>query len=112
MKDMLTIFLFILWQVRLQTMAIPNYFQSYCTMYRHWYTMTAREANKQWPLGGPQSRSGRSGEEKILDPTKTWTPTPRSSSPYLVAIPTVPSVDSVYSKISWKEFLAFYNEDH
>jgi hypothetical protein len=31
-------------------------------------------------LGGPQSRSGRSGEEKILDPTGTRTPIPRSSS--------------------------------
>jgi hypothetical protein len=38
-------------------------------------------------LGGPQSRSGRFGEEKILDPTGTRTPTPQSSSPYLVAIP-------------------------
>jgi hypothetical protein len=33
-------------------------------------------------LGGPQSRSGRRGEENILDhPTGTRTPTPRSSSP-------------------------------
>jgi hypothetical protein len=32
-------------------------------------------------LGGPQSRSWRSGEEKILDPTWTRTQTPRSSSP-------------------------------
>jgi hypothetical protein len=31
-------------------------------------------------LGGPQSRSGRSGEEKILDPTGT--PTPLLSIPY------------------------------
>jgi hypothetical protein len=37
-------------------------------------------------LGGPQSRSGRR-EEKILDPTGTRTPIPRSSSPYPVAIP-------------------------
>jgi hypothetical protein len=39
-------------------------------------------------LGGPQSRSGGHGEEKILDPTETRTPTPRSSSPYPVTIPT------------------------
>jgi hypothetical protein len=39
-------------------------------------------------LGGPQSRSGRHGEEKILDPTGTRTPTPRSSRPLPVAIPT------------------------
>jgi hypothetical protein len=39
-------------------------------------------------LGGPQSRSGRRGEGKILDPTGTRTPTLRSSSPQPVAIPT------------------------
>jgi hypothetical protein len=32
-------------------------------------------------LGGPQSRSGQFGEEKILGPTGTRTPTPQSSSP-------------------------------
>jgi hypothetical protein len=32
-------------------------------------------------LGGPQSRSGRRGEDKILVPTGTRTPTPWSSSP-------------------------------
>jgi hypothetical protein len=32
-------------------------------------------------LGGPQSQSGRRGEEKILDPTGTRTPTFRSSGP-------------------------------
>jgi hypothetical protein len=37
---------------------------------------------------GPQSQSGRRGEEKILDPSGTATPTPRSSSPQPVAIPT------------------------
>jgi hypothetical protein len=38
-------------------------------------------------LGGPQSRSGRFGEEKkILDSTGTRTPIPLSSSPKLVAI--------------------------
>jgi hypothetical protein len=42
-------------------------------------------------LGGPQSRYGRRGEEKILDPTGTRTPNPRSSSPWPVAIPTTPS---------------------
>jgi hypothetical protein len=30
-------------------------------------------------LGGPQSRSGRRGEEKILRPTGTRNPTPRPS---------------------------------
>jgi hypothetical protein len=39
-------------------------------------------------LGGPQRRSGRRGEEKILDLTGTRTPTPRSSSLQPVAIPT------------------------
>jgi hypothetical protein len=32
-------------------------------------------------LGGPQSRSGRFWEEKILYPTGTRTPTPQSFSP-------------------------------
>jgi hypothetical protein len=31
-------------------------------------------------LGGPQSQSGRHGEEKILDPTGNRTLTPQSSS--------------------------------
>jgi hypothetical protein len=39
-------------------------------------------------LGGPQSRSGRCREVKILDPTWTRTPTPRSSCMWLVDIPT------------------------
>jgi hypothetical protein len=39
-------------------------------------------------LGGPQSRSGRRGEQKILYPTGTRNPTPCSSSPQPVAIPT------------------------
>jgi hypothetical protein len=45
----------------------------------------SRGKNTRYPLDrrlcGPQSRSGRRGEEKILDPTGTRTPTPRSSSP-------------------------------
>jgi hypothetical protein len=32
-------------------------------------------------MGGPQSWSGQRGEEKILDPTRTRTPTPQLSSP-------------------------------
>jgi hypothetical protein len=40
-------------------------------------------------LGGPHSRSGRRGEAKILAPTGTRTPTPRSASRYTdCAIPT------------------------
>jgi hypothetical protein len=39
-------------------------------------------------LGGPQSRFGRLGEEKILHLTGTRTPIPRSSSPQPVAIRT------------------------
>jgi hypothetical protein len=39
-------------------------------------------------LGGPQSRSGRRGEDKIIDPTGTRTPTPLLSIQLLVAIPT------------------------
>jgi hypothetical protein len=44
----------------------------------------SRGKSPRYPLnrrfGGPQSRFGRHGEEKILDPTGTRTPTPRSSS--------------------------------
>jgi hypothetical protein len=45
---------------------------------------TAAEIHLSYPLyrrlSGPQSRSGRHGEAKILDPTGTRTPTSRSSS--------------------------------
>jgi hypothetical protein len=51
-----------------------------------------RGKSLRYPLdrrfGGPQSRSGRFGEKKILDPTETRTPIPRSSSLQLVAVPT------------------------
>jgi hypothetical protein len=51
-----------------------------------------RGQNPRYPLDrrlrGPQSWSGRRGEQKILEPTGTRTPTPRSSSPWPVAIPT------------------------
>jgi hypothetical protein len=39
-----------------------------------WYPLDRR-------LSGPQSRSGRRGDEKILDLTGTRTPTPQASSP-------------------------------
>jgi hypothetical protein len=39
-------------------------------------------------LGGLQNQSWRRVEGKILYSAETWTPTPRSSSPQLVAIPT------------------------
>jgi hypothetical protein len=52
----------------------------------------ARGKSSRYPLdrrlNGSQSRSGRRGEEKNLDPTSTQTPTPRPSSPLPVAIPT------------------------
>jgi hypothetical protein len=43
------------------------------------------ERSSRYPLdkrlGGPQSRSGRCGEVKILDPTEAGNPTSQSSSP-------------------------------
>jgi hypothetical protein len=53
-------------------------------------------------MGGPQSRSGRRGEEKILDPTGTGTPTSRPSSPYAVAIPTpnICCISSIFSSVA------------
>jgi hypothetical protein len=50
------------------------------------------EINCIYPLDrmlcGSQSRSGKCGEENILDPTRTRIPTPPSSNPQPVAIPT------------------------
>jgi hypothetical protein len=47
--------------------------------------LNPRGKSQRYPLDkrldGPQNRSGRRGEEKILDPNGTRTPTPRSSSP-------------------------------
>jgi hypothetical protein len=40
-------------------------------------------------LDGPQSRSGRYGEVKVLDTIGTRTPTARSSSPWPVAVATI-----------------------
>jgi hypothetical protein len=55
-----------------------------------------REKSSLYPVdrrrGGPQSRSRRGGEDKIIDPTGTRTPTPWSSSPAPVAIPTVKKI--------------------
>jgi hypothetical protein len=48
-------------------------------------------------LGGPQGRSGRFAEVKILDPTGTRTPTPRSSSLQPVAMPTALQAAHIYS---------------
>jgi hypothetical protein len=46
---------------------------------------TSGGKSRQYPLdrrlGGLQSRSGRLGEKKILNPTGTRTQTPRSSNP-------------------------------
>jgi hypothetical protein len=48
-------------------------------------SFTPRPLYPRYPLdrrlGGPQSPYGRRGEEKILDPTGSRTPTPRPSSP-------------------------------
>jgi hypothetical protein len=53
-------------------------------------SFTPRSLYTRYPLhrrmGGPQSRSGRRGEENILDTAETRTLTPRSSNPYPVAI--------------------------
>jgi hypothetical protein len=74
-----------------------------------------REKGPRYPLdrrsGGPQSWSGRRGEEKIFYPTGTRTRTPWSSSPYLVAIPaTLSRFYYVYGKEK-NEILSFSNLD-
>jgi hypothetical protein len=53
-------------------------------------------------LGGPESQSGHCGEEKILDPTRTRTSTPQSSSLQPVAIPTT---------LSWLLIIQWYAVD-
>jgi hypothetical protein len=63
-----------------------------------------RRKNPRYPLDRklsvPQNRSGRHGEEKILDPIGTRTPTPRSSSPKPVATPiTLPQLTAHFNTI-------------
>jgi hypothetical protein len=78
-----------------------------------------RLKNPRYPLdtrlGGPQSRCGRHGEEKILDPTGIRTPTPRSSSlrypgsykyMYHVTLKVHPAMLSAESANAWLKFLA------
>jgi hypothetical protein len=73
--------------------------------------------NRQYPLdrrlGGPQSQSGRRGEEKILDPTATPNSTPTSSSPQPVAIPTalLPSWHNAWLMKQRENFAFFYIQD-
>jgi hypothetical protein len=45
-------------------------------------------------LGGPQSRSGRHGEVKILDPTETQTRPARSQSLYRLRYPGSPQYNA------------------
>jgi hypothetical protein len=54
------------------------------------FTPKKRRPGTHWIEGwvGPQSRSERYREVKILDPTGTRTPTSSMSSPFPVAIPT------------------------
>jgi hypothetical protein len=40
------------------------------------FNLGERVPSTHWKLGGPQIRSGRRGEKKILDSTETRTPTP------------------------------------
>jgi hypothetical protein len=54
----------------------PLYLQENCP----WYPLNRR-------LGGPQSRSGRGGEEKNFQPLTGLEPPPPSSSPWPSAIP-------------------------
>jgi hypothetical protein len=61
-------------------------------------------------LGGPQSRSGRFGEEKILDPIGTRTRTPRSSSPQLVAIPT--TLSRLLYTVQQKQYISYLPDEY
>jgi hypothetical protein len=48
-------------------------------------------------LSGPQSRSGRRGEEKILDPTGTRTPTRQNQIQISEDLQKMPSIISSYA---------------
>jgi hypothetical protein len=67
--------------------------------------------NNRYPLYGglvrPQSRSGRRGEEKILDPTGNRTPTPGFSSSLPIATPTELSLLSV-CYLSYESFVLWF----
>jgi hypothetical protein len=75
-------------------------YRSHFSWYRHYLDVSGqvhappalpRGKSLRYPLnrlGGPQSRSGRRGEERILDPTGTRISNPRSFSPWPVVIPT------------------------
>jgi hypothetical protein len=64
---------------------IDPYFLYLGTGWRCVVSFTPRPLYPGYPLdrrfSGPQSRSGRFGEEKIVDPTGTQNPTPQPSSP-------------------------------
>jgi hypothetical protein len=70
---------------RMGSGCIDPHFRDLGPSWRWVVSFTPRPLYPRYPLdrrlGGPQSQSGRSGEEKILDPIGTRTPTPRSSSP-------------------------------
>jgi hypothetical protein len=76
---------------------IDPHFLDLGTSWRWVFSFTARplyhrRKSSSYPLdrrlGGPQGQSGRQREVKILAPTGSQTPTPWSSSPYPVAVPT------------------------
>jgi hypothetical protein len=66
-------------------LTLPPHPEGALTSWLHGLTALPPGKEHRYPLdrrlGEPQSRSGRLGEEKILDPTSTQTPTPRSSNP-------------------------------
>jgi hypothetical protein len=59
-----------------------------------------RGQNAEYPLdrrlGGPQGRSERQGEVRMLDLTRARNPTPQSSSPQPVTIPTALAASELY----------------
>jgi hypothetical protein len=51
------------------------------------FTLRKRAPGTHWIGGRVRPRTGLKNVEKILDPTRTRTPAPRSSIPYPVAVP-------------------------
>jgi hypothetical protein len=90
---------------------IDSHFLDFVTRWRLVVSFTPQLLYPQWKspwypldrrLGGPQSQSGRCGEEKILDPTGTQTPTPRLSSPVASRCTVYATSDPEWSKLICK----------
>jgi hypothetical protein len=84
---------------------IDPHFLDLGTSWRGVVSFSPRSLNPRYPLdsrlGGPQNRSGRREEGKILDHTGTRTPTPRSSN-FLFSTLSRPALGPTYPPVQWE----------